>query len=93
MGTLAAGLTWAGSIAVNPLMERVSDKRWITVPGVGLMSLGLGVGALSREVRLIVFFKVLLFILLGLGDFHDFRFHFSFGRLFLLVYEIGCNNF
>lgn len=52
MGTLAAGLTWAGSIFVNPLMERVRDKRWITVTGVGLMSLGLGLGALSREVRI-----------------------------------------
>src|ERR1700761_2049184 len=30
VGTLAAGLTWGGSIGVNPIMARAKDPRWIT---------------------------------------------------------------
>src|ERR1700738_4337698 len=28
VGTLGAGLTWGGSVVVNPLMARVRDVRW-----------------------------------------------------------------
>lgn len=37
IGTLGAGLTWAGSIVVNPIMARVHDMRFITGVGAGLM--------------------------------------------------------
>ena len=40
VGTLGAGLTWAGSIVVNPLMARVKDPRRITATGAVLISLG-----------------------------------------------------
>lgn len=37
IGTLGAGLTWAGSIVVNPIMARVKDPRYITAAGAGMM--------------------------------------------------------
>ena len=50
VGTLGSGLTWGGSIFVNPLMERVQKRGWITVTGVLLTSLGLGLASLSTKV-------------------------------------------
>lgn len=52
VGTLGAGLTWAGSIVINPLMERVTTTRYITLCGVLLMSLGFGLASLSTQARL-----------------------------------------
>lgn len=52
IGTLGAGLTWAGSVFVNPLMERVSTTRYITIAGVLLMSLGFGLASLSTQVSI-----------------------------------------
>lgn len=40
VGTLAAGLTWGGSIFVNPIMARCKDPRWIT--GAGAVFIGSG---------------------------------------------------
>ncbi|KIX02085.1 uncharacterized protein Z518_08024 [Rhinocladiella mackenziei CBS 650.93] len=40
VGTLAAGLTWGGSIFVNPIMARSKDPRWIT--GTGAVFVGAG---------------------------------------------------
>lgn len=53
VGTLGAGLTWGGSIAVNPLMARVKDVRYLTVTGVVLMSLGFGLASLSSQVSVL----------------------------------------
>lgn len=50
IGTLAAGLTWGGSIFVNPLMARTKDLRWLTLAGVLLMSLGYGLAGFSTRV-------------------------------------------
>ena len=50
VGTLGAGLTWGGSVVVNPLMARSKDARVIPVVGVLLMSLGFGLASLSTEV-------------------------------------------
>ena len=50
VGTLGAGLTWAGSIFVNPLMVRVPNARYITLPGVVLMSLGFGLAGQATRV-------------------------------------------
>jgi drug/metabolite transporter (DMT)-like permease len=51
VGTLGAGLTWGGSIVVNPLMARVKDVRFLTVAGVVCMSAGFGLASLSSKVR------------------------------------------
>jgi hypothetical protein len=51
VGTLGAGLTWGGSIVVNPLMARVRDVRWLTVIGVVCMSAGLGGASFGSQVR------------------------------------------
>ncbi|EIW81101.1 MFS general substrate transporter [Coniophora puteana RWD-64-598 SS2] len=40
-GAVGAGLTWSGSIFVNPLMTRVKDVRIITVAGAFIMCFGL----------------------------------------------------
>ena len=40
IGTLAAGLTWGGSIFVNPIMARSKDPRWITGAGAFLIGAG-----------------------------------------------------
>jgi hypothetical protein len=52
VGTLGAGLTWGGSIVINPLMARVRDVRWLTVTGVVCMSAGFGLASFGREVSL-----------------------------------------
>lgn len=49
VGTLAAGLTWGGSIFVNPLMARTKDMRRITLAGVLLMSIGYGLAGFSTR--------------------------------------------
>lgn len=56
IGTLGAGLTWGGSIVINPLMARTKDKRYITVSGVLLMSLGFGLASLATQVSSPTFF-------------------------------------
>ena len=40
IGTLGSGLTWGGSIFVNPMMARMKDPRWITLTGAALLGLG-----------------------------------------------------
>lgn len=50
VGTLGAGLTWGGSIFVNPLVSRTEDVRWITGLGSVGMSLGLILAGESRNV-------------------------------------------
>ena len=52
VGTLGAGLTWAGGVVVNPLMARVPSMRYITLPGVIMMSLGFGLASLGTQVTL-----------------------------------------
>lgn len=58
VGTLGAGLTWGGSIVVNPLMARVKDVRYLTVGGVLCMSAGFGLASLSTQVRYWDFYYV-----------------------------------
>jgi drug/metabolite transporter (DMT)-like permease len=50
VGTLGAGLTWAGSIAVNPLMARVGDLKYLTASGVVCISAAFGLASLSSQV-------------------------------------------
>ncbi|MCJ1354141.1 MAG: hypothetical protein MMC33_004128 [Icmadophila ericetorum] len=65
VGTLGAGLTWGGSIFVNPWMERVSSTRYITMGGVLLMSLGFGLASLATRVWHLLLTQGLLY---GLGS-------------------------
>jgi hypothetical protein len=53
VGTLGAGLTWGGSIIVNPIIARLGIKgiRGISVLGVLFMSLGFGLASLGTQVR------------------------------------------
>ncbi|RDW65273.1 hypothetical protein BP5796_09965 [Coleophoma crateriformis] len=65
VGTLGAGLTWAGGIFVNPWMARVNNLKWITVPGVLLMSLGFGLASISTQVWHLLLSQGLLY---GVGS-------------------------
>ncbi|TFK56446.1 monocarboxylate transporter [Heliocybe sulcata] len=49
VGTVGAGLTWSGSIVVNPLIAKMRGVRWITVSGVIAMSLGLFLAGFSSK--------------------------------------------
>lgn len=51
IGTLGAGLTWGGSIFVNPLMARTKSLKAITVPGALLISLGYLLAGSCHQVR------------------------------------------
>ena len=61
VGTLGAGLTWGGSIAVNPMMARVRDVRLLTVTGVVCMSAGFGLASLGTQVGLRLLLRVTLY--------------------------------
>lgn len=73
VGTLGSGLTWGGSIVVNPLLARVEGenlmglegRRWITTMGVLLMSLGFGLASLSTQVWHLLLTQGLLY---GIGS-------------------------
>jgi MFS family permease len=72
-GTLGAGLTWGGSIFVNPLLSRVEGRSlfglpgrcWITTSGVLLMSLGFGLASLSTQIWQLLLTQGLLY---GMGS-------------------------
>jgi hypothetical protein len=50
VGTLAAGLTWGGSIFVNPIMARTKDPRKITFAGAILIGLGYVLASFCNKV-------------------------------------------
>ncbi|KAL0950250.1 hypothetical protein HGRIS_010234 [Hohenbuehelia grisea] len=49
VGTIGSGLTWSGSIFVNPLMARTENVRIITFVGVLVMSTGLFAASYSSK--------------------------------------------
>lgn len=49
VGTIGSGLTWGGSIFVNPLLARY-DPRWITLAGAVLIGLGYTLAGSARTV-------------------------------------------
>ncbi len=73
VGTLGAGLTWGGSIFVNPLLARVEEKmflglegrRCVTLSGVVLMSLGFGLASVSTRIWQLLLTQGLLY---GVGS-------------------------
>ncbi|TVY83645.1 Aspyridones efflux protein apdF [Lachnellula suecica] len=67
VGTLGAGLTWGGSIVVNPIIARLGIKatRGISVLGVLFMSLGFGLASLGTQVWHLLLTQGLLY---GIGS-------------------------
>lgn len=50
VGTVGAGLTWAGSIFVNPIMARSKDPRWITGSGAIFISAAYVIASFCHKV-------------------------------------------
>lgn len=50
VGTAGAGLTWGGSIFVNPLMARSKDPRYVTMAGAILIGLGYVLASFCHKV-------------------------------------------
>lgn len=67
VGTLGSGLTWAGSIVVNPILARLSltGTRALCMIGVLCMSLGFGLASLSSQVWHLLLTQGLLY---GIGS-------------------------
>ena len=65
VGTLGAGLTWSGSIFVNPLMARINDPRYLTAAGAGLMAGGYLMASACSQVWQLLLTQGLLY---GLGS-------------------------
>lgn len=67
VGTLGSGLTWAGSIVVNPMMTRLGAKgpKHICIMGVVFISLGFGLASLCKEVWQLLLTQGLLY---GIGS-------------------------
>ncbi|KAJ7577530.1 MFS general substrate transporter [Mycena floridula] len=49
VGTIGSGLTWSGSIFVNPLIARTENVKIITLAGTLMMSLGLLLASLCSQ--------------------------------------------
>ncbi|KAI9820639.1 MAG: hypothetical protein M1827_005008 [Pycnora praestabilis] len=65
VGTLGAGLTWGGSIFVNPMMARFKNPKWITMSGALLMSVGYGLAGFSTQIWHLLLTQGLLY---GIGS-------------------------
>jgi hypothetical protein len=52
VGSIATGLTWSGSIFVNPMIARFQNVKLITLSGAFIMSLGLFLASYSTKVSL-----------------------------------------
>ncbi|KAE9376355.1 MFS general substrate transporter [Stipitochalara longipes BDJ] len=73
VGTLGSGLTWGGSIFVNPILSRVEGKsflhlagrQWITMTGVFLMSLGFLLASFATQIWHLLLTQGLLY---GVGS-------------------------
>ncbi|KAH7926862.1 MFS general substrate transporter [Leucogyrophana mollusca] len=64
-GTIGTGLTWAGSIFVNPWMESVHNVRIITVLGAIITSLGLFLASFNTQLWHLYLTQALLY---GIGS-------------------------
>ncbi|RDB21688.1 putative transporter ESBP6 [Hypsizygus marmoreus] len=65
VGTIGSGLTWSGSIFVNPLIARLENLKLITLTGVVIMSLGLILASFSSKLWHLFFTQALLY---GIGS-------------------------
>jgi MFS family permease len=67
IGTLGSGLTWSGSLFINPVLARLDlmGTRCLCIAGVICMSLGLGVASLCTQVWQLLLTQGLLY---GIGS-------------------------
>ncbi|KAI9677701.1 MAG: hypothetical protein M1829_002473 [Trizodia sp. TS-e1964] len=65
IGTLGAGLTWGGSIFVNPLMARTKRLSHITIAGAILTSLGIGLASSCTQIWQLILTQGLIY---GIGS-------------------------
>ncbi|KAG7095687.1 hypothetical protein E1B28_006401 [Marasmius oreades] len=65
VGTIGGGLTWSGSIFVNPLMARVENVKLVVLCGAFTMSLGLALESFSTRLWHLFLTQGLLY---GLGS-------------------------
>ncbi|KAG5637794.1 hypothetical protein H0H81_003186 [Sphagnurus paluster] len=65
VGAIGSGLTWSGSIFVNPLMARVENLKIVTLSGVVIMSLGLLLASISTRLWHLYLTQALLY---GVGS-------------------------
>ncbi|KAF8079387.1 MFS general substrate transporter [Lyophyllum atratum] len=65
VGTIGSGLTWSGSIFVNPLVARVENLKIITLTGVIIMSLGLVLASFATRLWHLYLTQALLY---GIGS-------------------------
>ncbi|KAA1467846.1 MFS general substrate transporter [Dentipellis sp. KUC8613] len=65
VGTIGSGLTWSGSIFVNPLIARVKNLKLITLSGVVIMSLGLVLASFATKLWHLFLTQSLLY---GIGS-------------------------
>ena len=67
IGTLGSGLTWSGSLLINPILARlnVQGTKVLCIIGVLFMSLGLGLASLCSQVWQLLLTQGLLY---GIGS-------------------------
>ncbi|KAF9260755.1 MFS general substrate transporter [Marasmius fiardii PR-910] len=65
VGTIGSGLTWSGSIFVNPLMARVKNVKLVALTGAFIMSLGLALASFSTRLWHLFLTQAILY---GLGS-------------------------
>ncbi|GJE90222.1 MFS general substrate transporter [Phanerochaete sordida] len=65
VGTIGTGLTWSGSIFVNPLIARTQHVQYIMLPGVLIMSLGIFLASFSTRLWHLYLTQALLY---GIGS-------------------------
>lgn len=51
VGTIGSGLTWSGSIFVNPMIRRVDNVKLISIVGAFIMSVGIFLASFCTQVR------------------------------------------
>ncbi|EXJ89010.1 hypothetical protein A1O3_02074 [Capronia epimyces CBS 606.96] len=61
IGTLGYGLTWGGSIFVNPIMARSKDPRWITGAGAVLIGVSYVLASFCHKVWQLLLTQGLMF--------------------------------
>ncbi|KAH9950974.1 MFS general substrate transporter [Amylocystis lapponica] len=65
VGTIGSGLTWSGSIFVNPLIARVERPMFITLSGAFIMSMGIFLASFSTKLWHLFITQALLY---GVGS-------------------------
>ncbi|KAJ4465447.1 MFS general substrate transporter [Lentinula aciculospora] len=65
VGSIGAGLTWSGSVFMNPLIARIDNVKLVTFSGAFIMSLGLALASFATRIWHLYLTQALLY---GLGS-------------------------